>query len=163
MRGHRLIAGAATLAMTCIGFVGTARHAAADALPTVSAADITIQEGDGGTAPLRIPVDLSAPVSTTVKVPYKVVADPDGTADGLDARLFKGTLTFLPNVVSKYVTVKTYGDQIQEPDQHVRVVLGTPIGNAALGKSEGLLTIIDDDTGAPPSEITEIGRETCRA
>jgi Tol biopolymer transport system component len=156
MRGKRFIVVAAMLALICAALVGAApRRAAADDLPTVSAADVTVQEGDSGSAAIRIPVDLSAPVPTTVKVPYKIIADPDDTAtSSADARLFRGTLTFLPNVVSKYVTITEYGDTVPEPDQHVEVVLSNPIGNASLGKIVGLLTIVDDDTGAPPGPIT---------
>jgi hypothetical protein len=88
-------------------------------------------------------------------VPYVVAAAPDGTADAADAHLFKGTVTFLPGVVSKYVTVASYGDTIPEPDQHVNVTLGTPIGGATIDKGVGLVTLKDDDSdGIPPSTIT---------
>jgi hypothetical protein len=150
-----LFIGIALLVLACAGLVGAPRRAGAADGPTVSVADVTAPEGNAGTAAIRVPVDLSEPSATTVKVPYVVAAAPDGTADAADAHLFKGTVTFLPGVVSKYVTVASYGDTIPEPDQHVNVTLGTPIGGATIDKGVGLVTLKDDDSdGIPPSTIT---------
>src|SRR5262245_44748400 len=101
MRGTRFIAAPATLMLASSALVGAAAtRAAADDLPTASVGDVTVQEGDSGYANVRIPVALSAPASGTVKVPYRVIADPaDTDTTSADARLFKGTLTFLQGVV----------------------------------------------------------------
>src|SRR5262245_59053999 len=141
MRATRFIAGAATLVLSCGALVGAAAtRAAADDVPTLSVADVTAREGDSGTAAIRVPVTLSAPyMASKIKVPYQVVEAPDNTPGAPPtAKIFRGTVTFLPGVVSKYVTVASYGDETPEPDQHVEVVLGTPIGgNVAIEKGVG--------------------------
>src|SRR5262245_46959988 len=147
MRGNRLIAGSATLVLACGALVGAATRAGATTGPTVSVADVTTVEGDAGTAAIRVPVTLSESSFAPIKVPYRVIAANDGETDATDARIFKGTVTFLPGVVSKFVLVKSYGDPYPEQDQHVQVVLGTPIGgNATIEKGVGLVTLVDDDS-----------------
>jgi Tol biopolymer transport system component len=139
---------AAVVVVSAVGLPAVRQVRAAHAVdvPSVSVGDVTTFEGDQGPAPIRVPVDLSAPSAATVKVPYSLQLAPDGSADFSDATMRSGTLTFRAGVVSKYVTVMTMGDTIVEPDQHFLVTLGTPIGGTAtVEKGTGLVTIKDDD------------------
>ena len=65
-------------------------------------------------------------------------------------------MTFGIGKTTANVGVSWVGDTIMEPDQHVLVVLGTPIGGTAtIGKGTGEVTIVDDDaTPKPPGSIT---------
>ena len=153
----RVSAGALSL-LLLIGSIAASPSARADSLPTVSVGDVSAVEGDSGRALLRVPVDLSSAAAVTVKVPYRILVSPDGTADNADAVLTQGTVTFLPGIVTKPVGVLTIGDTTPETDQHVIVKLGSPVGGATLGDDTGLVTIIDDDAnGENPGIEASIG------
>jgi Tol biopolymer transport system component len=143
------------------GLVGLP-NAGAAGVPSLSVGDLTAVEGDAGTAAIAVPVDLSAPTTVTVKVPYSVIVSSDGTADAADAQLKKGTLSFLAGVTTKSVSVMSVGDTVIEPDQHVLVVLGTPVGGTAtVADGTGLVTLVDDDTNGVSKDIeVSIGEVT---
>jgi hypothetical protein len=89
-------------------------------------------------------VTLSAASSSTVTVAYATLA---GTASsGKDYQATSGTLTFAPGDTSKTVSVLVIGDGFKESNETLVVRLSSPT-NATLVKSDGLGTIIDDDSG----------------
>src|SRR5262245_32013999 len=120
--------------------------AGAAAPPSLTVGDLTTVEGDAGTANLKVSVDLSAPTNVKVKVPFSVVAAADGATSGADAQIRNGTVTFAPGSVTKVIAVSSYGDTIVEPDQHILVKLGAPIGGGARSADgTGEVTLVDDD------------------
>src|SRR5262249_31156635 len=105
---------------------------------------ISVVEGDAGSAVVKVPVDLSAPSSAKVTVSYSVQ---DGTATaGSDFVAHKAKVTFVPGgPVSKVISVMVYGDTVKEPDESIDVDLSAPV-NATLANTEGVVTILDDDS-----------------
>ncbi len=144
---RRIISLASVLAIASLGLLGASGSSAvALNTPTIRIGDVTMVEGDAGNAAVKIPVDLSGPSDTIVKVPYQVKVAADGTADGQDAILKTGTLAFAISAVSKAVSVTVIGDTSVETAQHIIVQLGTPTGNATVVDPIGGLTITDDDS-----------------
>src|SRR5262249_27804102 len=121
--------------------------------------DLTAVEGDAGIANLKVSVDLSVPTSARVKVPFSVVAAPDGATSGADVQIRNGTVTFAPGTTTKVIAVSSYGDTVVEPDQHVLVKLGAPIGGGAtIADGTGEVTLVDDDAnGVNPGIEASIG------
>jgi Calx-beta domain len=153
---------AALVGALAVGGLAGLPTAGATGVPSLSVGDVTAVEGDAGTAAIAVPVDLSAPSPVTVKVSYSVIVSSDGTADAADAQLKKGTLSFPAGVTTKSVSVMSVGDTVIEPDQHVLVVLGTPVGGTAtVADGTGLVTLVDDDTNGVSKDIeVSIGEVT---
>ena len=108
----------------------------------------TVVEGDTGSTNMIFTVSLSTANSRQVRIAYSDVGAQQTATSGTDyTALPQGTLTFAPGETSKTVTVEVLGDRIDEPDETVRVQLGTPANaNAMLGTNwRGDGTITDDD------------------
>jgi hypothetical protein len=85
---------------------------------------------------------LSEPSGSTVTVAY---ATADGTAlAGSDYLPATGTLTFLPSVLTRSVSVPVTGDTLYEADEVLFLNLSNPT-NAALGDGQGVATVVNDD------------------
>ncbi len=137
---------ALTSAVCAVGG-GLRAGAGATAQRGLSVGDVRVYEGDVGPAKLRVPVDLSGPVATIVKVPWSL--QPVNATPGSDYTAAHGTLTFGRNVVAKALSVTIWGDRDGEPDESFKVVLGAPIGDAYLERGAGTVTIRNDDAPAP--------------
>jgi hypothetical protein len=113
--------------------------------PVVSVGDASTPEGPSGlVTPLSIPVTLSISSILTVSVDF---ATNDGTATAAsDYAPLSGTLVFAPGETSTAVTVSVYGDDIREPDETFTVDLSNPT-NATLGDAQGVVLIVNDDSG----------------
>jgi hypothetical protein len=153
-RGFSVLACIAVVA----GYLAVQRPVIAHAvdLPTVSVGDVTMWEGNAGSAVVSVPVDLSAPatVKTTVQVwvhPDTTVGDP--ASSSVDFGGFADKLTFLAGQTNKLVSVVINGDTTPEPDEHIAVDLNVPVG-LTLAKSHGDITIMDDDSGSTGPGIT---------
>ena len=107
----------------------------------LSVSDVTVPEGNTGTREAPFTVSLSAPQSSPVTVRFGTA---DDTATAADYRGATGTLTFAPGETSKPVPLQVIGDTTVEPDERFRLVLSEPTG-AALGKTQGVATIANDD------------------
>jgi chitinase len=115
--------------------------------PTLSVNDVSIAEGDTGTRTATFTVTLAPVAATPVTVAY---ATADGTATaGIDYFAKTGTLTFPAGVGTQVVMVTVTGDTTAEPDETITLTLSGAT-NAALGDSQGIATITNDD-GATPS------------
>lgn len=113
-----------------------------DTLPTLSINDVSVAEGNTGTAAATFTVSLSTASSQTVTVNY---ATADGTAlAGSDYLATSGTLTFKPNETSKSITVQVKGDTLNETDETFTVNLSNA-ANAMLARAQGTGTILNDD------------------
>ena len=117
--------------------------------PTVSIADVSVAEGNGGATPANLMVSLSNASSQSITVDFASVAG--GTATlGNDYQSASGTLTFAPGETSKAATVLVNGDAQEEPNETFVVQLSN-VTYAQLGKAQGTGTIINDDAPAGPA------------
>ncbi|OLP52322.1 beta strand repeat-containing protein [Allorhizobium taibaishanense] len=113
-----------------------------DALPSLSIDDVSVNEGNSGTATATFTVSLSAASGQTVSVNY---ATADGTATaGSDYVARSGTLTFAPGVTAQSVAVTVNGDTAVEPNETFSVSL-SGVSNATVARATGTGTIVNDD------------------
>ena len=115
-----------------------------DGVPSLTVADVTVTEGDGGVVNAVFEATLSPASAGSVSVDY---ATADGTASaGSDYIAASGTLTFTPGSVTQTVTVSVNGDGIDEGDSETFTLdLSNPV-NAALADAQALATITDDES-----------------
>lgn len=108
----------------------------------------TVNEGDGGTTPATFQVALQppAPAGSTVLVPYRIdggtATVPDDVAPG------SGTLEFRAGDGPKTVTAQVQADDLSEPTEFFRLVLGQPAatgGRVVLPADAAAAVIVDDD------------------
>jgi hypothetical protein len=125
------------------------------ALVTVS--DVSLAEGNAGTAVFTFTVNLSNPASKTVTVSY---ATADGTAqdnvpttDDDDYQPANGMLMFLPGVTSQQITVLVNGDLLSETNETFFVNLSdakfdglSDANRVSIADSQGRGTIVNDDS-----------------
>jgi hypothetical protein len=109
---------------------------------TLTVGDITVQEGNSGTANAVFTVLLSAASSQTVTVNY-ATANSTATA-GSDYQAVSGTLTFLPGQTQKTVPVAVYGDTTVEPTEAFFLQLTNAV-NATLADNQARGTLLNDD------------------
>ena len=125
--------------------------------PTVNFATAggTIQEGNSGTSTYTATVTASGTLPTgTFTVPVSVDAANSTATSPADYTLNTTSLTFSATALSQTVTVTVVGDATFEPNETVRLRLGTPSnGTVIVGPpTEHTLTILNDDAapvGAP--------------
>ena len=127
--------------------IESAETSAVEALPALSIADASVDEGDtGSTATLVFTVTLNSAATEAVTVDW---ATSDGTATaGTDYTSGTGRLTFNIGDSSKTVSVTVTGDDVDEPDETLTVTLSGASG-ATLGDDTATGTIADDDD--PPT------------
>jgi hypothetical protein len=113
--------------------------------PAVSVADVTVDEGNSGTASANFAVTLSRPSGRLIEVNYST-ADGNATASE-DYTAASGTVTFAPGEASKTVPVAVKGDVRDELNETFAVNLGTPT-NATIAREAATATITDDDDPA---------------
>ena len=127
-----------------------------DAPPTISINDVSVTEGNAGTANATFTVSLSGPSSQQITVQY---ASADGTAKSttpLDFYAVAATvLTFAPGVTSRSISVQTQGDVLVESNETFFVNLSNPT-IASIADGQGIGTIIDDDAVLPTITIGDI-------
>lgn len=112
-------------------------------MPVFSINNVTLTEGDTGTANATFTVTLSGASSQTVTVNY---ATANGTATApADYTNTSGTLTFAPGVITQSINVPVVGDLIDELDETFTVTLSNPAGGT-IGTGTGTGTITDNDT-----------------
>jgi hypothetical protein len=118
-------------------------------VPTVSAGDATVLEGDDGTAALGFAVTLSASPASPVTVNYATGAGADNPATaGIDYTTTAGVLTFAAGAsgaaLTQVVNVPVIGDTVFEPSETLFLTLSGAV-NATILDGQGLGTIADDD------------------
>ena len=124
-----------------------------DDKPQLSIDDTSVEEGDSGTSTATFTVDLNKAPSAeeTVTVDYSTA---DGSAKaGKDYKANSGTLTFNKGETSKEISVSVQGDTSAEKDEDFFLKLKNVSGKVSeeevgMSKSEGVGTILDDDTSA---------------
>ena len=113
-----------------------------DPTPLLAISDPTVVEGDGPGAIASFTVSLSAASGRTVTVSYATVS---GTAGGSDYTPKSGSVVLAPGIASGTIDVAVTGDERDESDEVFYVNLSSPT-NATLADSQGMATIVDDDT-----------------
>jgi hypothetical protein len=120
--------------------------------PSLRINDVTIREGDTGTAAATFTVTLSAASTQPVTVAY---ATANGTATvGSDYQAASGTLTFALGETSKTVSVLVNGDRLAEPNETFVVNLSGPT-NATIADGQGVGTILDDEPRISISDVSK--------
>ncbi len=121
-------------------------------VPTISFATATgsIVEGNTGTSTYRVNVTLTGAAPTAdVTIPVTVSATGTSATSPDDYVLTTTSLTFVAGQASqtRSVALTVVGDTQPEPNETVRLVLGTPTtGGALLGSPAAhVLTILNDD------------------
>lgn len=112
------------------------------ALPFVSVSDVSLTEGNSGSAIAVVSFALSQAAEEPVTVDY-ATADETATA-GSDYEATAGTVTFARGQTSVQVALTILGDIAVEPDETFRVQLSNPVG-AQVGDGTGTVTILNDD------------------
>jgi len=108
-------------------------------VPTLSAGDATVIQGNDGTRYAEMVVSLSQRSNETITVNYGTA---DGTARaGGDYATASGKLTFAPGQTTKTMRVEVTGDRLVEPDESFVVNLS----GAKIADATGLVTIVDDE------------------
>jgi hypothetical protein len=112
-----------------------------DAPPTIRVFDSSAPETDGPDT-LAFTVELLAPSGKTVTVTYETV---DGTAvAGTHYTATTGMITFAPGETTQTITVPIMGDETNNEDRTLQLILSQPI-NAIIGDNDATGTIVDDD------------------
>ena len=124
---------------------------AAATLPALSVGDVSMREGDSGTAELMFIVTLDKAATGPVTVNY---ATADGTATaGSDYAVLTGTLTFAAGETSKMVHVVVNGDTAVEAAETFSLTLSGATG-ATIADATAVGQITDDDTQQDPGNGT---------
>jgi hypothetical protein len=116
--------------------------------PVLSIVDVTITEGDTGTALADVVVQLSRTPSAAVTVQF-ATADGSATLTNNDYGQTAGQLTFFPGgPLVQSIVVPIVGDTRHEPTETLRVVLSNAT-NATLLDPQATITIEDNDEALP--------------
>ena len=114
----------------------------------ISVDDVTVAEGNSGTAAMTFTVSRTLAGSGAATVDF---ATASGTAiSGVDFTGTSGTLNFPLGVATQQVTVNVNGDRLAELDENLTLNLSSPSG-ATLLDAQGLGTITNDDN-APAAD-----------
>ena len=122
-------------------------------LPTVSIADVTVDEAAGTASAI---VTLSAASSSQVSVPWSTE---DGSATSLDDYTDSSGTLIITSGLTGTITVAIEDDIDAEPTEAFTIALGTPTG-ATVADGTAIVTITDDDTVAPTPSVLTIGPVT---
>jgi hypothetical protein len=129
-----------------------------DAAPTISINDISLNEGNTGTATFGFTVSLSNASSSAVSVQYQTGGGTATTgSDYVGIGPPPATLTFNPgDPITKPVNVAVNGDTTAEPNETFNVTLANP-ANATISPGNGVGTgTIQNDDAAPSVSINDI-------
>lgn len=124
------------------------------ALPTISVSDITVAEGNSGSADVIITATLDAPIASAITVDWETA---DGTAtSGDDYLSSSGTFSFAPGATQATDTVTVLGDALPENDETLTISLTNQTPGTTLDRSTALLTITNDDGTAASLSIDDL-------
>lgn len=115
------------------------------ALPAISVADVSVEEGDAGTGRMVFELGLSRASGETVTVGFST-ADVSASA-GADYTAVSGIVSFAPGETSAQITVQVIGDTSAETDESLRLNLSEP-QNAIIAGGYATGRILDDDLPA---------------
>jgi len=134
-----------------VGWLGVpVRGGAVPPVAVVSVGDAAVMEGASGARQVTVPVTLSRPAVSDVVVSYVVEGGSATAGVDFEARRLSGRLRFgQGNVISvrRGVVVKVVGDELDEDDETITVRVVAVSGRAVVGRAEGTVTVLDDDSG----------------
>ena len=113
--------------------------------PTIFVDDPSVSEGDAEHAG-AFTIELSRAAASDVTVNYTIT---DGTAKaGTDYKVTSatGTATIKAGATSTTVPFTVVGDNAEDPARMFSIALSSPNATATLGDTDGVATIVDDDT-----------------
>lgn len=114
----------------------------------LTVADLTVNEGNSGSANAVMTINISSPKATVTTVKYATV---DGTAKAPgDYTTTSGTATIAANASSTTVNLPIVGDTLYEDDETFTFKLSEPSTGALLGDDTAIVTI--DDNEDPPTD-----------
>lgn len=122
-------------------------------VPSISLSDLSNSEGNSGTTKFDFLVTLSATSNLPVTIDY-ATADGTATLSNSDYQTATGSITFAPGEKIKTITALVNGDINRESDETFFINIKNPI-NANITRSQGIATILNDDTQDPPQLILE--------
>ena len=120
--------------------------------PVVSIGDASVTEGHAGTRSANLTVTLAPASSQAVTLSYGTA---NGSASSSDYQSASGTVTFEAGQTSKTISVLVNGDRDGELDETFRVNVGLAAGNAVIGDSQGVGTIVDDEPRVSINSVTK--------
>ena len=123
-----------------------------DLPPSISIADIVVQEGNAGTTAAVFTISLSAASGQAVSVGYST--SPGTAAAGADYQTVSGTATIAAGATSTTVTVPVVGDTALEPDETFLLNLAGPV-NATIARAQASAVIVNDE-GLPTLSIADV-------
>src|SRR5438445_2217153 len=124
-----------------------------DLQPSITINDVSVVEGNSGTASAIFTVSLSNPSSQSITVNY-ATADGTATLAYNDYQSASGTLTFAPGQTTQTITVLVNGDTKFEPNETFQVNLSAA-SNASIADNQGIGTIANDDS-QPTISINDV-------
>lgn len=131
---------------------GTATITDDDAEPSIkSIVDISVTEGNTGTADAVMTVELTAASGKTVTVLYTTVPGTASDTAPADYQPLSGSLVYTPGQTSKTITVKVIGDTLFESNEKFSVALTDPDNAGPEPDNRGEITITDDDSTPTPT------------
>lgn len=123
----------------------------------ISITDVTVDEGDDGTANAPFGVELATPADREITVEHATVAG-SATA-GEDFEPVSGTLVFPAGETRGTVSVPVVGDVLLEPlEETFTVELSNP-GETEIEDGRALGTIVDDEVCPGPNLLANPGAE----
>ncbi len=133
----------------------SALDTAGPAMPSLSIADVSLQEGNSGTRLMAFTVTLSAAATGPVTVSYSTA---DGTAtSGSDYVATSGSLVFAAGETSKTIQVTVRGDTATEGNESFTVRLADAAGaTIADGSATGTLTNDDAVATLPVLSVGDV-------
>jgi len=118
---------------------------------SISINDVSLNEGNSGSASMTFNVVLSNAASQAISVNY--TTNNGSAASGSDYTTASGTLVFSPGDIAKTITVPIIGDTTVEPNETFTVDL-TPGSNATISDPQGTGTIVNDDTNISINDVS---------
>ena len=131
-----------------VGYAASQLKSNQPTLPSISATDVSLNEGNSGTSLATVTLTLSKMSDKSISVTYATL---NGTATivGNDYKSATGLVTFAPGETMKTVNVTINGDTVNEADETFQLNLSNAT-NANLLKSVSTITIKNDDSPAAP-------------
>jgi Calx-beta domain/FG-GAP-like repeat len=123
--------------------------APADA-PSVSINNVTVTEGNTGSASATFTLTLSAAYGAPITVHFETANG--SAAAGSDYTAASGDVTFAAGQTAQTITVGVLGDRLPEATEAFVVNLTT--SDAFIGDSQGVVTILDDEPRISINDVT---------
>jgi hypothetical protein len=114
-------------------------------LPAMTIGNVLVEEGDAGTRLARVTVSISKPVGYATGAVFRTFrVGIVGPQPGSDYAAKEGVITIPAGETSAVITIKVYGNYVEEPDEQFGVLIRDHQA-ARVSRSSGRVTIRNDD------------------